>query len=268
MRTIRTIVVDDEPTARAFVIRLLKSDPDIHILAECRNGMEALDVLRKETIDLVYLDIQMPQINGFEVIKRFPQGKDAPFVIFSTAYDRYALKAFDVRAVDYLLKPFDDDRFFQSLARAKEFIELRDKKQLASRLMDLVLDHVNAQKERAQEYVIKEKGREYRVRTRDILWVKAEGNYVLLQTMARRHSLRMTMNMLENELDPAAFIRIHRSYIVNMANVRNTRYSGNNEFTFTMPNGKHLISGRNYKEQIGKFLLGHGWDSAPTGTDR
>jgi two-component system LytT family response regulator len=268
MRNIRTIVVDDEPTARAHIIRLLKADPDIRLVAECRNGMEALEVLRKENVDLVYLDIQMPQINGFETVKRFALDKDAPFVIFSTAFDRYALKAFDVRAVDYLLKPYDDDRFFQSLARAKEFVELREKKELAGRLMDLVQDHLNARKDHAQEYVIKEKGREYRVLAKDILWVKAEGNYVLLQTMARRHSLRMTMNMLENELDPAVFIRIHRSYIVNMANVRSTRYSGNNEFTFLMLNGKHLLSGRNYKDQIGKFLTDHGWDTSTDGMDR
>lgn len=268
MKNIRTIVVDDEPAARAHIVRLLGTDPDIHIVAECRNGLEALEILKKDTVDLVYLDIQMPQINGFEMLKRLPPGKEPPFVIFSTAYDRYALKAFDVRAVDYLLKPFDDDRFHESLSRAKEFIELRDKKQLAGRLMDLVQDHLNAQKEHAQEYLIKEKGREYRVPAKDVLWIKAEGNYVVLQTMARRHSLRMTMNMLESELDPACFIRIHRSYIVNIRQVRSTRYSGNNEFTFVLNNGKHLLSGRNYKEQVAKFLMEQDAGATAQGTNR
>lgn len=262
MRNIRTIVVDDEPTARAHIIRLLQADPDIRLVAECRHGMEALEVLRKEPVDLVYLDIQMPQINGFEMLKRLPPGKPAPFVIFSTAFDRYALKAFDVRAVDYLLKPFDDDRFYQSLARAKEFIEMRDKDQLAGKLMDLVQEHINLRKDHVQEYLIKEKGREYRVPVKDLLWIKAEGNYVVLQTAAARHSLRMTMNMLESELDPAKFIRIHRSYILNMDQVRSAQYSGNNEFSFLMSNGKRVLSGRNYKDEVAKFLTTHG-DKAP-----
>lgn len=254
MRNIRTIVVDDEPTARAHIVRLLGADPAVRVLAECRNGLEALEFLKKEPVDLVYLDIQMPQINGFEMLKRLPQGKEHPFVIFSTAFDRYALKAFDVRAVDYLLKPFDDDRFYESLARAKEFIEMREKKALAGRMMDLLQDHLDARKDFTQEYLIKERGREYRVPTKDILYIKAEGNYVVLQTMQGRHSLRMTMNMLESELDPANFIRIHRSYIANMAQVKGTRYTGNNEFTFLLKNDKRLVSGRNYKEQVAKFL--------------
>lgn len=268
MRSIRTIVVDDEPTAREHVVRLLKADPDIRIKAECRNGMEALEAIQREPVDLMYLDVQMPELNGFEVLKRLPAGEDPPFVIFSTAYDRYALKAFDFRAVDYLLKPFEDDRFYESLSRAKEFIELRDKKQLAGRLMELVQGHLNAGKDHTQEYVVKEKGREYRVAAKDILWIKAEGNYVVLQTMARRHSLRMTMSMLENGLDPAQFLRVHRSYMVNMAHVRSTRYSGNNEFTFIMANGKHLLSGRNYKEHIAKFLVAREDGEGPQGTKR
>lgn len=267
MRNIRTIVVDDEPTARSRIVRLLGTDPDIRVKAECRNGMEALEILKKDNIDLIFLDVQMPQLNGFEVINRLST-KEAPFVIFCTAHDRYALKAFDVRAVDYLLKPFDDDRFHASLARAKEFIDLRENKQLTGRLMDLVQGHLNARKDHTQEFLIKEKGREYRVQTKDLLWIKAEGNYVVLQTSSRRHLLRMTMNMLESELDPSQFTRIHRSHMLNMAHVRSTRYTGNNEFTFVMSNGKHLLSGRNYKEQIAKFLTEHGQGISAGGMDR
>jgi two-component system LytT family response regulator len=261
-------VVDDEPTARAHIVRLLTADPDIRIKAECRNGADAVELLRREPIDLMYLDVQMPQLNGFEVLKRLPSGVDPPFVIFSTAYDRYALKAFDFRAVDYLLKPFDDDRFYESLSRAKEFIELRDNKRLAGRMMDLVQSHLNARREYNQEYLIKDKGREYQVPVKDLLWIKAEGNYVVLQTMARKHSLRMTMSMVEAELDPAQFLRIHRSYIVNMEQVRGTQYSGNNEFTFIMANGKHLLSGRNYKEQIAKFMVDSDQDLPASGMKR
>jgi two-component system, LytTR family, response regulator len=253
MRTIRTIVVDDEPAARSRVVRLLETDPEIRVVAECRNGIEALNVIRQEPVELVYLDVQMPQLSGFDVVNKFPSGQ-APFVVFVTAHDRYALKAFDVNAVDYLLKPYDDDRFFTSLTRAKDFIEMRENKRLTGRLMDLVQDHLNTRKEYTQVIVIKEKGREYRVPTKDLIFIRAEGNYLVLQTKTRHYLLRMTMNMVETELDPAVFARVHRSYMVNLTHVRNTRYSGNNEFLFTMSNNQHVLSGRSYKEHIAKLL--------------
>lgn len=253
MNNIRTIVVDDEPAARSRILRLLVMDPEIQVVSECRNGPEALEAIRKGPIDLMFLDVQMPQLNGFDVIEKIPSGQ-VPFVIFITAHDRYALKAFNVHAVDYLLKPYDDDRFFSSLARAKDFISMKDNKRLTDRMLDLLHGHLNSRKEFTQEFVIKEKGREYRVAVKDIMWISTEGNYLELQTEARRYLLRMTMNLIETELDPAVFARIHRSYMVNMAHVRNTRYSGNNEFTFTLSNGKHLLSGRNYKEQIANLL--------------
>lgn len=253
MRSIRTIVVDDEPAARSRVVRLLGTDPLIRVVAECRNGQEALEAIRQEPVDLVYLDVQMPQLSGFDVIAKFPPGQ-SPFVVFVTAHDRYALKAFDVKAVDYLLKPYDDDRFFTSLARAKDFIEMQENKRLAGKLMDLMQDHLNARREYTQVIVIKEKGREYRVPVKDILFIRSEGNYLILQTKLRHYLLRMTLNMVETELDPAVFARVHRSYMVNMTHVRNARYSGNNEFMFTMSNGQHVLSGRSYKEQIAKLL--------------
>jgi two-component system LytT family response regulator len=253
MKNIRTLVVDDEPAARSRVVRLLGADPEIRIVAECRNGQEALNAIQQEPVDLIYLDVQMPQMSGFEVIGKLGPGQ-SPFVVFVTAHDRYATKAFDVNAVDYLLKPYDDERFYTSLARAKDFIEMRENKRLTGRLMDLVQDHMNARREYTQVIVIKEKGREYRVPVKDIIWIRAEGNYLILQTKARHYLLRMTMNMVETDLDPAVFARVHRSYMVNMAHVRNTRYSGNNEFLFTMSNGQHVLSGRSYKEFVARLL--------------
>lgn len=253
MKLIRAIVVDDEPAARTRVVRLLSTDPEIRVVAECRNGAEALAAIQQEPVDLVYLDVQMPQLNGFDVIKRFPAGL-SPYVVFATAHDRYATQAFDVNAVDYLLKPYDDERFYVSLAKAKDFIEMRENKRLTGRLMDLVNEHLNTRREYTQIIVIKEKGREYRVPVKDILFIRAEGNYLILQTKPRHYLLRMTMNMVETDLDPAVFVRVHRSYMVNMAHVRNSRYSGNNEFLFTMSNGQHVLSGRSYKEQIAKLL--------------
>ncbi len=253
MRIIRTIVVDDEPAARTRLVRMLKTDPDIEVVAECRNGAEALETIRKENIELVYLDIQMPQINGLDLVGKFPP-ENMPYVVFVTAHDRYALKAFDLNAVDYLLKPYDDERFFTSLARAKELVEMRYNKRLTGRLMDLMQDHMKVRKDFTEVFVIKEKGREYKVPVKDVLFIRAEGNYLILQTKTRHYLLRMTMNMVETELDPARFVRVHRSHILNMAYVRNARYSGNNEFVFTMSNGQHVLSGRNYKEAIAKIL--------------
>lgn len=254
MKTIRTIVVDDEPAARARLVRLLATDPDIDLVAECRNGPEALEAIRSHRVDLMFLDIQMPRVSGLEVAAQLDGTRQAPFVVFVTAHDRYAVKAFDVNAVDYLLKPFDDERFHLSLSRAKDFIEMRDTKRLTGQLMDLVQDHMKARQEFTEVFTIKEKGREYKVPAKDVLYLEAEGNYIVLETKARRFLLRTTMNMVESTLDPARFLRAHRSFIVNWAHVRNTRYSGNNEFTFTMANGKHLLSGRSYKEQIAKLL--------------
>ena len=253
MKNIRTLVVDDEPAARSRIVRLLGTDPEVRVVAECRNGTEALNAIQQEPVDLVYLDVQMPQLSGFDVVGKFSPGH-SPFVIFVTAHDRYATKAFDVHAVDYLLKPYDDERFYTALARAKDFIEMRENKRLTGRLMDLMQDHMNTRREYTQIIVIKEKGREYRVPVKEILFIRAEGNYLILQTKARHYLLRMTMNMVETDLDPAVFVRVHRSYMVNMVHVRNARYSGNNEFLFTMSNGQHVLSGRSYKDQISNLL--------------
>lgn len=253
MSTIRILVVDDEPAARARVIRLLEMDQDAKVVGECRNGVEAIEALGREQVDVVFLDIEMPRANGFEVLKGIRADRK-PFIIFITAHDRYALRAFDVNAVDYLLKPYDEERFYSALAKAKEFVEMRDSKQLAGRLIDIVQQHVRTQKDHVEEMVIKEKGRSYQVKMKDVIFVRAESNYLILQTKDRHYLLRMTLNMMESDVDPKQFIRIHRSYMVNLAHVRGARYSGNNEFVFTMSNGQHLLSGRSYRDQVSDAL--------------
>jgi two-component system LytT family response regulator len=257
MKQIRTIIVDDEPAARARIARLLAQDPTIEVVSECRNGQEALNCIAKCRPDLLFLDVQMPGMSGFEVMEnvRAHNGHvPVPFVVFVTAHDQYALKAFDVNAVDYLLKPFDDDRFRLSLEKAKRFIEMRMSDRLTGKLMDLVREHMQASGTYTEHFTIKDKGREHKVKTEDIIFLRAEGNYLLLQLKERGFLYRMTMNAVESELDPARFLRIHRSYIVNRAHVRNSRYSGNNEFIFSMANGERIISGRSYKDSIAKML--------------
>lgn len=253
MKHIRTIIVDDEPAARARIARLLIQDAEMELVAECRNGMEALEAVNKHCPDLIFLDVQMPQMNGIETLDRIEDDRK-PFVIFVTAYDQYALKAFDRNAVDYLLKPYDDDRFFSSLEKAKKHIDMRMSTKLTGKLMDLMREHMHARSEYTEQFTIRDKGREYKVNVDDIIYLRAEGNYLCLQLKERNHLYRMTMNAVETELDPTRFLRIHRSYIVNTAHIRNTRYSGNNEFIFSMANGERIVSGRSYKEQIAKAL--------------
>ncbi len=253
MKHIRTIVVDDEPAARARIARLLEQDAEMELVAECRNGMEAIEAVNKHRPDLIFLDVQMPQLNGIETLDRIESDRK-PFVIFVTAYDQYALKAFDRNAVDYLLKPYDDDRFFSSLEKAKKHIEMKLSSKLTGKLMDLMREHMHAHSEYTEQFTIRDKGREYKVNVDDIIYLRAEGNYLCLQLKERNHLYRMTMNAVESELDPARFLRIHRSFIVNTAHIRNTRYSGNNEFIFSMANGERIVSGRSYKEQIAKAL--------------
>ncbi len=257
MKHMRTIIVDDEPAARAHIARLLTKDPAIEVLDECRNGQEAIERVLQCRPDLLFLDVQMPGMNGFEVMEQLHrmngQGH-VPFVVFVTAHDQYALKAFDVNAVDYLLKPYDDDRFFSSLEKAKRFIEMRQSSRLTGKLMDLVREHMHTNNEFTERFTIRDKGREHTVRVDDLIYLRAEGNYLNLQLKDRHFLHRMTMNAVETELDPARFLRIHRSYIVNLAHVRNTRYSGNNEFIFTMANNERVVSGRSYKEKIAEVL--------------
>lgn len=253
MKHIRSVIVDDEPAARARIARLLAQDPELELVAECRNGLEALEAVSKHRPDLMFLDVQMPQMNGIETLDRIEDDRK-PFVIFVTAHDQYALKAFDRNAVDYLLKPYDDDRFFSSLEKAKKHIDMRMNSKLTGKLLDLMREHMHAKSEYTEVFTIRDKGREYKVNVDDIVFLRAEGNYLCLQLKDRNHLYRMTMNAVETELDPARFLRIHRSYIINMAHVRSHRYSGNNEFIFSMNNGERIVSGRSYKEHISKAL--------------
>lgn len=253
MKHIRTLIADDEPAARARLVRLLAQDAEVELVGECRNGHEAVEAVNKHRPDLVFLDVQMPGLNGLDAVDRMPNDR-MPFVVFVTAHDRYALKAFDVSAVDYLLKPYDDDRFFASLEKAKRHIDMKLNHRLTGRLMDLVREHMHAKSEHIEAFTIRDKGREHKVNVSDILYLHAEGNYLRLQLKDRHLLHRMTMNAVETELDPVRFLRIHRSYIVNRAHVRNARYSGNNEFIFSMANNERIVSGRSYKEQIAQAL--------------
>ncbi|HEY0976433.1 MAG TPA: LytTR family DNA-binding domain-containing protein [Flavobacteriales bacterium] len=254
MKRIRTLIVDDEPDARERLVELAAQDATVEVVAECRNGAEAVQAILKHKPDLVFLDVQMPQMNGFEVVRRIGAAR-MPFTVFVTAFDRYALQAFEVNAVDYLLKPYDDERFHAALTKAKKLIAMDTNDKLTGRLMDLVRGHLHENHEFTESFTIRDKGREHVVAVDDILFLRAEGNYLKLVLADRSFLYRMTMNAVESELDPARFLRIHRSYVVNRSHVRSSRYDGNNEFVFTMANGERIVSGRSYKEHIAKALM-------------
>lgn len=253
MKRIRLIVVDDEPDARERLVELASQDATLEVVTECRNGNDAVQAILKHKPDLVLLDVQMPRMNGFEVVRRIGANR-MPITIFVTAYDQYALKAFEVNAVDYLLKPYDDMRFHSAVTKAKKLIAMNTSDKLTGKLIDLMRDHLHEQGDYTETFTIRDKGREYVIHVADVVVLRSEGNYLCLRLKDRNFLYRMTMNAVETELDPARFLRIHRSYLVNTLHVRSTRYSGNNEFIFTMANGERIISGRSYKEHIAKAL--------------
>lgn len=254
MKRTRIIIVDDEPVARERLVELIAQDPSLELVTECRNGEDAVQAIAKHRPDMVFLDVQMPVMNGFEVVRRIGPAR-MPLTIFVTAYDKFALQAFDVNAVDYLLKPYDDARFHAAVSKAKKLASMSSNDKLTGRLMDLVRGHMHEQNEFTESFTIRDKGRDQVVHVDDVVLLRAEGNYLKLQLTDRSFLHRMTMNAVETELDPARFLRIHRSYIVNTLHIRSTRYSGNNEFIFTMANGERIVSGRSYKDQIAKSLV-------------
>ncbi|MDN5205256.1 LytTR family DNA-binding domain-containing protein [Fulvivirgaceae bacterium BMA10] len=253
MRKIRTLVIDDEPFARARVIKLLERYDYIVILGECKNGSEARDKINQYKPDLIFLDIQMPDFNGFEVLNELP--KDHwPFVIFVTAYDQFALKAFDVHAVDYLLKPYDDDRFEKALNHAKEQILWKEGRRLNQKMFEVLEEYHKEQRDSLEVFHLKERGRNVNIKVYDVFWIEVKSNYVQLNTANGKHMVRQTMQSIEASLSSADFIRIHRSYIINKHFVSNIKYMGNNEYTFFMPDNKKIISSRSYKQTVKKFL--------------
>jgi two-component system, LytTR family, response regulator len=219
--TLRALVVDDEPLARKALLRLLKNESDISVIGQCGDGEAAVNTIRRTNPDLVFLDVQMPEMDGFRVVETI--GADQmPVTIFVTAYDRYALDAFDANAVDYLLKPFAPDRLARALRRARDRCLGRQDKEAAHRLFSL-LDRTHSQTDYAQRLAVSMRGRILFVQVADIDWIGAEGNYASLHVSRKLYDVRETMQALMDKLDPRDFVRIHRSTIVNVHRIREIR---------------------------------------------
>ena len=244
----RVLIADDEPLARERLRTLLGSEDWLEVIAECKNGTDAADSISRLQPDLVFLDVQMPGATGFEVIEAVGPAR-MPLVVFVTAFDRYALRAFDVHALDYLLKPFDRERFEQTLARARQQLDRRSSGDLERRLLELVQD-LKGPSHRLERFVIKAGGRVFFVRADEIDWIEAAGNYVKLHVGTDAHLFRETMNAIEAQLDPDVFFRIHRSHIVNIERVKELQPWFNGEYVVFLRNGTRLTLSRGYREKL------------------
>jgi two-component system LytT family response regulator len=252
MKKIKVLVADDEPLARERLAGLLSSEPDVDVVAQARDGEEAVTHIHDHTPDLVFLDVQMPQMNGFDVIEAVGTDK-MPLVIFVTAYDQHALKAFQVRALDYLLKPFDRERFTDALQRARKQLEREETGDLGRRLLALVKD-LRRDQPRSDRLVVKSGGRLFFLRADEIDWVEAAGNYVRLHVGTGSHLLRETMTAIEGRLDPEKFFRIHRSRIVNMERIQELQPWLNGEYAVLLRTGTRLTLSRGYREKLQERL--------------
>ena len=245
---IRIVIADDEPLARERLRTLLAPESWAEIGAECQNAAEAVDAITRLKPDLVFLDVQMPGGTGFDVIDAVGAAR-MPLVIFVTAFDRYALRAFDVHALDYLLKPFDRERFQQALLRARQQLERKSTGDLERRLLELVQD-LRPAPHKLERFVVKSGGRVFFVRADEIDWIEAAGNYVKLHVGGDAHLFRETMSALEARLDPDFFYRIHRSHIVNIERVKELQPWFNGEYVVFLRNGTRLTLSRGYREKL------------------
>ncbi len=252
MSKIRTLIVDDEPLARERLRSLLEAETDIELVGECADGHEALAAIRKTEPDLVLLDIQMPELDGFGLVARLDPGS-LPAIIFVTAFDRFALRAFEVHALDYLLKPFDADRFHAALERARQWIQRNQRGELDQRLSALLADLKGTA--RVQDRIaVKLGNRVVLVRTEDIDWVEAADNYVSLHVGRESHLLRETMNTLETRLPTDRFLRISRSTIVNLDRIKELQPLFHGEYAVLLRDGTRLTLSRGHRDKLSRLL--------------
>lgn len=246
--TIRAAIVDDEPLARRRIRNLLGEAADVEVIAECANGKDAIESLEESPPELLFLDIQMPEVDGFDVLQAIGVGR-VPVVIFVTAYDQFALRAFEAQALDYLLKPFDDERFGAALQRARERIRQQQGGDLDRRLQAL-LENVRGDRGYLRRLVVPSGHRSIFVRTEHIDWIEAERNYIRLHVGGRAYLLRENLSHLVSALDPATFCRIHRSTIVNIDRIQAVESLFHGEYLVVLQDGTKLTSGRSYRRGL------------------
>jgi len=264
MSKIRTLIVDDESLARRGMRIRLEKFADIDVITECQNGREALAAIEEHSPDLIFLDIQMPGIDGFEVVRKM-QGDSMPLVVFVTAFDQYAVDAFEIHAVDYVLKPIEDDRLAIAIERVRQHLNQSDNENHKKRLMDLISNITGQTPAQINEMLangatstspypekiaIKDRGETTLVPSKEIAWVEAAGDYMCIHANDQVHVLRSTMKDLEAKLNPQNFQRIHRSTIVNLEQIEKVCSHINGEYYLVLHGGSRLKMSRSYRDKI------------------
>jgi two-component system, LytTR family, response regulator len=243
---IRCLIVDDEPLARKRLRALLGDEPDISVVGECGTGRDAIQAIRERLPDLVFLDIQMPEVGGFDVLQAI--GKEqTPVVIFVTAYDQHALKAFEVHALDYLLKPFTQARFKGALERARRQLATSDGREPDPRLTALI-ENLRSEESYVSRFLVRASSRVILVNATDVDWLESADNYVLLHVRDRTHLVRETMRGLEEKLSPKAFQRISRSVIVNLSRIKELQPMGKGDYLVILADGTRLTMSRGIRD--------------------
>jgi two-component system LytT family response regulator len=248
---VRVLIIDDEPLARSGVIHRLRQFKDVEIAGECGDGVSAVEMILERSPDVVFLDIQMPDMDGFEVLHALPKGS-LPAVIFLTAYGQHALRAFDVHALHYLVKPVDDMRFAEAVSRARDLVDSESRADMAQRMMKMLDSTSNGF---ASRLTVRSGPRIQIVTAEDIEWIGAAGDYVELHVNGCSFLLRETMASLAQRLDPEKFIRIHRSRIVRSTGIVELRAIENREFTVKLSDGSEHRSSRTYADGLERWLL-------------
>ncbi len=266
-RKIKTVVVDDEPLARKGLRTRLERHADVEVVAECQNGLDAVSVISKNRPDLVFLDIQMPGLNGFQVIHKLRElNQPIPMIVFVTAYDSYAIKAFDIHAVDYLLKPADDARLSDALAKVREYYSTQHQDEQSRKLVNLVAELTGDDCEEILRKLasgeeietnpypdvlaIKDGSEVTRVAVQDIQWIDAAGDYMCVHALDGMHIMRKTMKELEQELNPQWFVRVHRSAIANIRFVKKLVSHISGEYHLILQNDTELKVSRSHRDKV------------------
>ena len=250
---IRTVIVDDEELARDRIQTLLEQQPDVEVVGVCTDGPSAVETIDRTQPDLVFLDVQMPGMDGFEVVENLERTK-LPAVVFVTAHDAHALKAFEIHALDFLLKPFDQTRFEKALERARgQLSQTKGTTVLDSRLVTL-LEELHEERKYSERLIVKSSGRVFFVRTEEIDWVEASGNYVKIHTKSDAHLLRESMKNMEAKLDPKTFVRIHRSAIVNIDHIKELEPWFHGEYIVIMRDGTRLTASRVFSDRLSALI--------------
>jgi two-component system LytT family response regulator len=255
VKRVRVAVADDEPLARERVVSMLAPHQNYEVVAECIDGAAAVAALRTSNIDVLFLDVRMPELDGFQVLEALGDAA-VPVIVFVTAFDDYARRAFDVSALDYLLKPFDRARFEKTLARVDAQLASSEARKMSAELKEFLSGFTGSQPAAYPErFPVKSSGDIYFVRAADIDWVDANGNYVTLHALGRKHLIRDTLKSFESKLDPRKFVRVHRSAIINLDRLRKLQPYFHGEYVVTLSDGTTLTSSRGYSDRL-RSLIG------------